>query len=160
MINQMIEINIIKMGINLWLYFWVANTLPIPSWILFHNIHENVNVANIILISYILEILNSTRPTFLHYEKIVSSKTSLPCNYVTYVQLCCNLCVPMQPMCNFVSSFPLKYDDFFFFNAMSKFHKVVTYWMYEVYTYDKNMCHIYNYIINVFWLLFELHISC
>jgi hypothetical protein len=93
------------MGINLWLYFGVANTLPIASWILFHNIHENVNVANINLISYILEILNSTRPTFLQYEIFLSSKTSLPCNYVTYVQLCCKLCVPMQPMQNYVTSF-------------------------------------------------------
>jgi hypothetical protein len=125
MINQMIEINIIKMGINLWLYFWVANTLPIASWILFHNIPKNVNVANIILILYILGILNSARPTFLHYEKIVSSKTSLPCNYVTYVQLCCNLCVPMQPMHNYVTSFSLKCNEFYFLNATLKIHKIL-----------------------------------
>jgi hypothetical protein len=121
----MIEINIIKMGINLWLYFGVANTLPIASWILFHNIHENVNVANINLISYILEILNSTRPTFLHYEIVLSSKTSLPCNYVTYVQLCCNLCVPMQPMQNYVTSFSLKCNEFIFLNATLKIHKIL-----------------------------------
>jgi hypothetical protein len=125
MINRMIKINIIKMGINLWLYIWVANTLPIASWILFHNIHENVNVANIILISYIVEILNSIRPTFLHYEKIMSSKSSLPCNYVTYVQLYCNLCVPMQPMRNYVTSFSLKCNDFCFLNAMLKIHKIL-----------------------------------
>jgi hypothetical protein len=123
--KPMIEINIIKMGINLWLYFWVANTLPIASWVLFHNIHENVNVANMILISHILEMLNSTRPTFLHYEKIMSLKTSLPCNYVTYVQLCCNLCVPMQPMRNYVTFFALKCNEFIFLNATLKIHKIL-----------------------------------
>jgi hypothetical protein len=29
----------------------------------------------------------------------------------------------MQPMCNYVASFPLKYDEFIFLNATSKIHK-------------------------------------
>ncbi len=52
-------------------------------------------------------------------------KTSLPYNYVVYVQLYCNSCVPMQPMCNCVPSFLLKWDGFIFLNAMSKIHKIL-----------------------------------
>jgi hypothetical protein len=52
-------------------------------------------------------------------------KTSLPYNYVVYVQLCCNLCVPMQPMCNYVPSFLLKYVGFNFLNVISEIHKIL-----------------------------------
>jgi hypothetical protein len=33
--------------------------------------------------------------------------------------------VPMQPMCNYVPSFLLKYDGFIFLNAMLEIHKIL-----------------------------------
>lgn len=50
-------------------------------------------------------------PMEFHYEKITFPETSLLSNYIAYVQLCCNLCVPMQPMCKCGESFPLKYSE-------------------------------------------------
>jgi hypothetical protein len=65
-------------------------------------------------------------PMEFHYEKIAFVKISLLSKYITYVQLCCNLCVPMQPMCKCDEFFPLKYSEFIFKNVMLEIHEVLS----------------------------------
>ncbi len=90
-------------------------------------------------------------PMEFHYEKIAFVKISLFSNYIAYVQLCCNLCVPMQPMCKCDEFFPLKYSEFIFKNVMLEIHEVLSQSHIICMSYNLWLiCVIYAIIVNVF----------